>query len=75
MVEGGTPRHKEMATLCLLHVCEDSAAYRTMVAREGAIPPLVALSHSSDARPKLRAKAEVLVGLLRQPRSGSLWSS
>uniref|UniRef100_A0A0D9Z9B1 Armadillo repeat-containing domain-containing protein n=1 Tax=Oryza glumipatula TaxID=40148 RepID=A0A0D9Z9B1_9ORYZ len=72
MVEGGTPRHKEMATLCLLHVCEDSAAYRTMVAREGAIPPLVALSHSSDARPKLRAKAEVLVGLLRQPRSGSL---
>uniref|UniRef100_A0A0D9VVM7 Armadillo repeat-containing domain-containing protein n=1 Tax=Leersia perrieri TaxID=77586 RepID=A0A0D9VVM7_9ORYZ len=72
MVEAGTPRHKEMATLCLLHVCSDSAAYRTMVAREGAIPPLVALSQSSSARPKLRAKAEVLIGLLRQPASGSL---
>uniref|UniRef100_A0A0E0KFE2 U-box domain-containing protein n=1 Tax=Oryza punctata TaxID=4537 RepID=A0A0E0KFE2_ORYPU len=68
MVEAGTPRQREMATLCLLHVCEDSAAYRTMVAREGAIPPLVALSQSSSARPKLRAKAEVLIGLLRQPR-------
>lgn len=66
MVEGGTPRHKEMATLCLLHVCEDSAAYRTMVAREGAIPPLVALSHSSDARPKLRAKVRYV---LRTPSS------
>uniref|UniRef100_J3LQ22 Uncharacterized protein n=2 Tax=Oryza brachyantha TaxID=4533 RepID=J3LQ22_ORYBR len=69
MVESGSPRQKEMATLCLLHVCaEDSSAYRTMVAREGAIPPLVALSQSS-ARPKLRAKAEVLIALLRQTTS------
>ncbi|VAH77541.1 unnamed protein product [Triticum turgidum subsp. durum] len=35
-----------------------------MVAREGAIPPLVALSKSSSA--------EALVEMLRQPRSGSL---
>jgi hypothetical protein len=56
MVEAGTSRQKEIATLSLLQICDDNAAYRTMVAREGAIPPLVALSQSSSARPKLRAK-------------------
>ena len=33
-----------------------SWAYHQQAAREGAIPPLVALSQSSSARPKLRAK-------------------
>jgi len=56
MVEAGTSRQKEIARLSLLLICDDNAAYRTMVAREGAIPPLVALSQSSSARPKLRAK-------------------
>jgi len=56
MVEAGTSRQKEIARLSLLQICDDNAAYRTMAAREGAIPPLVALSQSSSARPKLRAK-------------------
>ncbi|RLM56243.1 hypothetical protein C2845_PM10G19470 [Panicum miliaceum] len=72
MVEAGTSRQKEIATLSLLQICDDNAAYRTMVAREGAIPPLIALSQSSSARPKLRAKAESLIEMLRQPRSPSL---
>ena len=72
MVEVGTSRQKEIATLSLLQICDDNAAYRTMVAREGAIPPLVALSQSSSARPKLKTKAEALVEMLRQPRSASL---
>ncbi|XP_039772164.1 U-box domain-containing protein 2-like [Panicum virgatum] len=72
MVEAGTSRQKEIATLSLLQICDDNAAYRTMATREGAIPPLVALSQSSSARPKLRAKAESLIEMLRQPRSPSL---
>ncbi|PWZ37619.1 U-box domain-containing protein 4 [Zea mays] len=72
MVEVSTSRHKEIATLSLLQICEDNAVYRTMVAREGAIPPLVALSQSSSARPKLKTKAESLIEMLRQPRSPSL---
>ncbi|VAH44277.1 unnamed protein product [Triticum turgidum subsp. durum] len=72
MVEVGTSRQKEIATLSLLQICDDNAAYRTMVAREGAIPPLVALSQSSSARPKLKTKAEALIEMLRQPRSASL---
>ncbi|KAM0890623.1 hypothetical protein ACQ4PT_026910 [Festuca glaucescens] len=72
MVEVGTSRHKEIATLSLLQICDDNAVYRTMVAREGAIPPLVALSQSSSARPKLKTKAESLIEMLRQPRSASM---
>ncbi|KAK6130805.1 hypothetical protein DH2020_035446 [Rehmannia glutinosa] len=48
-------------------LCEDCLAYRTMVAREGAIPPLVALSQTGTSRAK--QKAEALIELLRQPRS------
>ncbi|XP_072974045.1 U-box domain-containing protein 14 [Typha angustifolia] len=72
MVEVGSPRQKEIATLCLLQICEDSSVNRLMVVREGAIPPLVALSQSSAAKPKLRTKAEALIEMLRQPRSGSV---
>ncbi|OAY85834.1 U-box domain-containing protein 4 [Ananas comosus] len=68
MVEAGTPRQKEIATLALLQICEHCAAHRVMVAREGAIPPLVALSQSPAAKPKLKIKAEALIELLRQPR-------
>ncbi|XBI47583.1 hypothetical protein VPH35_111500 [Triticum aestivum] len=56
MVEVGTSQQKEITTLSLLQIYDDNAAYRTMVAREGAIPPL----------------AEALIEMLRQPRSGSL---
>ncbi|KAI6687952.1 hypothetical protein NL676_024780 [Syzygium grande] len=68
MVEVGTQRQKEIAVVVLLQLCEDSVAYRAMVAREGAIPPLVALSQSGTNRGK--QKAETLIQLLRQPRSG-----
>ncbi|EMS65632.1 U-box domain-containing protein 4 [Triticum urartu] len=55
MVEVGTSRQKEIAILSLLQICDDNAVYRTMVAREGAIPPLVALSQP-NASPKLKTK-------------------
>ncbi|KHN36964.1 U-box domain-containing protein 4 [Glycine soja] len=69
IVEVGTQRQKEIVVVILLQVCEDSVTYRTMVAREGAIPPLVALSQSGTNRAK--QKAEKLIELLRQPRSGN----
>jgi hypothetical protein len=58
MVEVGTSRQKEIATLSLLQICDENPMYRTMVAREGAIPPLVALSQSSSARSKLKTKVK-----------------
>ncbi|KAK0576229.1 hypothetical protein LWI29_013960 [Acer saccharum] len=69
IIEVGSQRQKEIAVAVLLQVCEDSVVYRTMVAREGAIPPLVALSQSGTNRAK--QKAEILIELLRQPRSGN----
>ncbi|CAN6583102.1 unnamed protein product [Malus baccata var. baccata] len=54
----------------LLQICENSGVHRNMVAREGAIPPLVALSQSGTNRAK--QKAETLTELLRQPRSGKV---
>ncbi|KAK9983258.1 hypothetical protein SO802_032783 [Lithocarpus litseifolius] len=70
IIEVGSQRQKEIAVAILLQVCEDSVVYRTMVAREGAIPPLVALSQSGTNRAK--QKAETLIELLRQPRSGNV---
>lgn len=52
IVEVGSHRQKEIAAAILLQLCEDSVVYRTMVAREGAIPPLVALSQSGTSRAK-----------------------
>ncbi|KAL8127961.1 uncharacterized protein LOC141721823 [Apium graveolens] len=69
IVEVGSQRQKEIAAAILLKLCEDSSVYRTMVAREGAIPPLIALSQSGTSRAK--QKAEILVELLRRPRSGN----
>jgi hypothetical protein len=66
MVEVGSSRQKEIATLSLLQICEDNSVYRTMVAREGAIPPLVALSQSSSARPKLKTKVRSHVAFPHQ---------
>ncbi|MED6181919.1 hypothetical protein PIB30_023940 [Stylosanthes scabra] len=69
IVEVGTQRQKEIAVVILLQVCEESAAYRKLVFDESAIPPLVALSQSGTNRAK--QKAEKLIELLRQPRSGN----
>lgn len=70
IVEDGTQRQKEMAVSILLQICEESVVYRTMVAREGAIPPLVALSQAGGTS-RAKHKAEALIELLRQPRSHS----
>ncbi|XWS24118.1 hypothetical protein CRYUN_Cryun28dG0073300 [Craigia yunnanensis] len=71
IIEVGSQRQKEIAVAILLQICEDSVVYRTMVAREGAIPPLVALSQSGTNRSRSKQKAETLIELLRQPRSGN----
>ncbi|XP_044476081.1 U-box domain-containing protein 4-like [Mangifera indica] len=70
IIEVGSQRQKEIAVAILLQLCEESVVYRTMVAREGAIPPLVAQSQSSTDR--ANQKAETLIELLRQPRSGDV---
>ncbi|XP_065881678.1 U-box domain-containing protein 4 [Euphorbia lathyris] len=69
IVEVGSQRQKEIAVSILLQLCEDNLMHRAMVAREGAIPPLIALSQSGTNRAK--QKAETLIDLLRQPRSGN----
>ncbi|KAK4277411.1 hypothetical protein QN277_015414 [Acacia crassicarpa] len=69
ILEVGSQRQKQIAVVILLQICQDNVTYRTMVAREGAIPPLVALSQSGATSSKL--KAETLIELLRQPRSGT----
>ncbi|KAL4566226.1 hypothetical protein LXL04_030338 [Taraxacum kok-saghyz] len=73
IIEIGSQRQKEIAVVILLQICDDSVVYRTMVAREGAIPPLVALTQSGTKRAK--QKAEILIELLRRPRSGNAASS
>lgn len=52
MVEVGTPRQKEIAVRSLFEICRESAVFRKMVAHEGAIPPLVALSQSGTRKAK-----------------------
>lgn len=70
IVEIGSQKGKEYATATLLRLCEDSYLYRTLVSREGAIPPLVALSQSGTARAK--QKVATLLQYLREPRQGSV---
>ncbi|KAJ9567108.1 hypothetical protein OSB04_003074 [Centaurea solstitialis] len=68
MVEVVSQRQKEIAAVILLQLCDDdSVVYCTMVAREGAIPPLVALSQSGTNRAK--QTAEALIELLRRTLS------
>jgi hypothetical protein len=59
IVEVGSQRQKEIAVSILLQICEDNMVYCSMVAREGAIPPLVALSQSGTNRAK--QKVSVIV--------------
>lgn len=72
IVEVGTQRQKEIAVGVLLQICEESVVYRSMVCREGAIPPLVAFSQLQTNTNRAKQKAEKLVELLRQPRSGNV---
>ncbi|KAJ6404947.1 hypothetical protein OIU84_013009 [Salix udensis] len=55
----GSQRQKEIAVSILLQICEDNILHCSMVAREGAIPPLVALSQSGTNRAK--QKVSVIV--------------
>jgi len=68
ILEFGTQRQKEIAVDVLLQICEDSVVYRVMLGREGAVPPLVALSQSGSNKAKI--KAEELIRMLRQSRNG-----
>ncbi|GFZ10160.1 ARM repeat superfamily protein [Actinidia rufa] len=68
IIEVGSERQKEIAVAILLQICDANLAYRTMVTREGAVPPLIALTVSGTSRAK--QKAETLIALLRQTRSG-----
>lgn len=53
VVEVGSQRQREIFVLILLQVCEESAAYRSLVTREGAIPPWL-LSRSPARRARSR---------------------
>ncbi|RZS13152.1 hypothetical protein BHM03_00044720 [Ensete ventricosum] len=52
MVEEGTPQQKDIAVRSLLQICKESPIYRKMVAHEGAVPSLVALSQSATKKSK-----------------------
>ncbi|KAK9084668.1 hypothetical protein Sjap_025079 [Stephania japonica] len=65
-IEDGSMKGKEFAVSTLLQLCSDSVRNRGCLVREGAIPPLVAMSQSGSARAK--RKAEILLGYLREPR-------
>lgn len=51
-MEEGPTRGREFAVHALLQLCADSTTNRGLLAREGAIPPLVALSHIGSSRAK-----------------------
>ncbi|KAJ7967803.1 U-box domain-containing protein 4 [Quillaja saponaria] len=72
-IEDGPMRGKEFAVLTLLQLCADSVRNRGLLVREGAIPPLVALSQNGSVRAK--HKAETLLGYLREPRQEASSSS
>ncbi|WOL17622.1 U-box domain-containing protein 4-like [Canna indica] len=65
-IEEGPARGREFAVHALLQLCADSAHNRGLLVREGAIPPLVALSQSASSRAK--HKAEMLLSFLREQR-------
>ncbi|KAF3486909.1 hypothetical protein F2Q69_00054942 [Brassica cretica] len=57
VVELGSPRGQENAAAALCLLCMDSSRFCNTVIREGAIPPLVALTRSGTARAKEKAKS------------------
>jgi hypothetical protein len=56
-IEDGSVKGKEFAVLTLLQLCADSVRNRGLLVREGAIPPLVALSQTGCV--SVRAKHKV----------------
>ncbi|XP_075666611.1 uncharacterized protein LOC142636315 [Castanea sativa] len=72
-IEDGTVKGKEFAVVTLLQLCADSVRNRGLLVREGAIPPLAALSQTGSVRAK--HKAETLLGYLREPRQEASASS
>ncbi|ERN18273.1 U-box domain-containing protein 4 [Amborella trichopoda] len=70
VIEDGSEKGKEFAASTLVHLCGGSSECRRMLIREGAIPPLVALSQSGTARAK--HKAATLLRYLREPRNESI---
>ncbi|EYU33850.1 hypothetical protein MIMGU_mgv1a006199mg [Erythranthe guttata] len=65
-IEDGSNKGKEFAVSALVHLCAESVANRGLLVREGAIPPLVALSQTGTA--KAKHKAETLLRYLRESR-------
>ncbi|RID53797.1 hypothetical protein BRARA_G01167 [Brassica rapa] len=57
VVELGSPRGQENAAAALCVLCMDSSRFCNIVIREGAIPPLVALTRSGTTRAKEKAKS------------------
>jgi Armadillo/beta-catenin-like repeat len=51
-IEDGPEKGKEFAVAVLLQLCADNVLNRSLLVREGAIPPLVALSQTGSARAK-----------------------
>ncbi|KAK7412723.1 hypothetical protein VNO78_04300 [Psophocarpus tetragonolobus] len=72
-IEDGSVKGKEFAVLTLLQLCSDSITNRGFLVREGAIPPLVALSQTGTIRAK--HKAETLLRYLRESRQEASTSS
>ncbi|WOL17641.1 hypothetical protein Cni_G26434 [Canna indica] len=56
MLEMGSRKQKEVAVLSLLEICKECSDYRRTAVREGAIPPLVALSHAASSRTSTKKK-------------------
>lgn len=72
-VEDCSDKGKEFAVMTLLQLCADSLKNRGLLVREGAIPPLVALSQAGT--PRAKHKAETLLGYLRELRQEASSSS
>lgn len=74
-IEDGSVKGKEFAVAALLQLCSDCAANRPLLVREGAIPPLVALSQCGTARAKNKVKTGNLsaaVPFLLRPAAAAL---
>ncbi|XBI30897.1 hypothetical protein VPH35_054542 [Triticum aestivum] len=69
VVELGSARGKENAAAALLQLCTNSSRSCSVVLREGAVPPLAALSQSGT--PRAREKAQALLSYFHSLRRGN----
>ncbi|XP_020224944.1 U-box domain-containing protein 4 [Cajanus cajan] len=72
-IEDGSVKAKEFAVFTLVHLSAHSLPNPALLVREGAIPPLVALSQNASLPAK--HKAETLLGYLRESRHEASCSS